>query len=119
LTRIFVHEKILTVQENRMYTTGNFRSKKQLKTAVDARRILIDACLYLSKTDIPATLERCEAQQILRRLAPPVVTYFQPGGFGGHEPMDGEVFCEGPHYPEPHKWYAACTAKGGVIVGVK
>lgn len=26
------------------------------------------------------------------------VTYFQPGPFGGNEPKDGPVFCEGPHY---------------------
>ena len=47
------------------------------------------------------------------------VTYFQPGPFGGNEPKDGDVFCEGPHYPKPHSWYAACIAKDGVIVKVK
>jgi hypothetical protein len=47
------------------------------------------------------------------------VTYFQPGPFGGNEPRDGTFCCEGPHYPEPHKWYATCTAVDGVIVKVK
>jgi hypothetical protein len=47
------------------------------------------------------------------------VRYFQPGPFGGNEPLNGEFCCEGPHYPEPHKWYAACTAVDGVIVKVK
>ena len=48
-----------------------------------------------------------------------VVTYFQPGPFGGKEPQDGKVYCEGPHYPEAHKWYAECEVKGGQIVKVK
>ena len=47
------------------------------------------------------------------------VTYFQPGPFGGNEAKDGTFCVEGPHYPEPHKWYASCTAKDGVIVKVK
>lgn len=47
------------------------------------------------------------------------VRYFQPGPFGGHEPLNGTVTIEGPHYPEPHRWYAQCTAKDGVIVAVK
>jgi hypothetical protein len=46
------------------------------------------------------------------------VTYYQPGPFGGNEPKDGTIFCEGPHYPQPHSWYAKCEAKNGVIVKV-
>lgn len=47
------------------------------------------------------------------------VTYYQPGPFGGNEPKDGKIYVEGPHYPEPHKWYAECTVKDGVIISVK
>jgi len=47
------------------------------------------------------------------------VLYHQPGPFGGNEPENGTFCVEGPHYPEPHRWYATCTAKGGVIVKVK
>ena len=47
------------------------------------------------------------------------VTYYQPGPFGGNEPRDGTIYVEGPHYPEPHRWYAACEVKDGVIVDVK
>lgn len=47
------------------------------------------------------------------------VTYFQPGPFGGNEPRDGEFCLEGPHYPQPHRWYASAVAKNGVIVSVK
>jgi hypothetical protein len=48
------------------------------------------------------------------------VTYFQPGPYMGHykEKMDGDIFLEGPHYPEPHKWYARAKAEGGRIVKV-
>jgi hypothetical protein len=47
------------------------------------------------------------------------ITVFQPGPFGGNEPKDGTVFLEGPHYPEPHKWYAQGTMKDGVLVAVR
>ena len=46
------------------------------------------------------------------------VTVYQPGPFGGNVPADGRVALEGPHYPEPHKWYASATLKDGVVVKV-
>ena len=30
-----------------------------------------------------------------------------------------KAYLEGPHYPEPHKWYAEVEMKDGVIVKVK
>jgi len=48
-----------------------------------------------------------------------IVTYYQPGPFGGNEPRDGTVYIEGPHYPKPHKWYAECVAVNGQIVRVR
>jgi hypothetical protein len=68
-----------------MYTTKNFKTKKELKNAV-------------------ANEER--------------VTYWQPP-FGGAVPSEGTIYLEGPHYPEPHRWYAAAEVRGGVIVKVK
>ena len=47
------------------------------------------------------------------------VTYYQPGPFGGNEPRDGKICVEGPHYPEPHRWYAECVVKDCVIISVK
>jgi hypothetical protein len=47
------------------------------------------------------------------------VRVFQPGLFGGNEPTDGNVAVEGPHYPEPHRWYAEVTLKNGIVVKVK
>jgi hypothetical protein len=46
-----------------------------------------------------------------------VVTVFAPGL--GTIPKDGAVSLEGPHYPEPHKWYAIGTMKDGKLVKVK
>jgi hypothetical protein len=46
-------------------------------------------------------------------------TVFQPGPFGGNEPTNGTVAIEGPHYPQPHKWYAQATLKDGIVVAVK
>lgn len=47
------------------------------------------------------------------------VAYYQPGPFGGNEAQEGDFCVKGPHYPEPHRWYATCTAKDGLIVKVK
>jgi len=65
-----------------MYTSINFKTKKALKEALSAGR---------------------------------VVSAYQPGGmFPGA--TEGKITLEGPHYPEPHKWYATATIKGGVII---
>jgi hypothetical protein len=68
-----------------MYTTINFKTKKELKQAVKNGEKL---------------------------------TYFQPGPFGGVVPSEGIVYIEGPHYPKPHRWYAAAKVSGGVIIAV-
>lgn len=47
------------------------------------------------------------------------VRVYQPGPFGGNEPTDGTVALEGPHYPEPHRWYATATLRNGLITNVK
>ena len=47
------------------------------------------------------------------------ITVYQPGPFGGNEPSDGRITLEGPHYPEPHRWYASATLANGIIVSVK
>ena len=47
------------------------------------------------------------------------VVELQPNRFGPH-PRNGEVLdVEGPHYPEPHRWYAAVELKDGKIIKVK
>lgn len=68
-----------------MYTSTNFKSKKELKEAVAAGKN---------------------------------VTVYNPG-LGGDPPSNGVVTLEGPHYPQPHKWYAQATLKDGKIISVK
>ena len=70
-----------------MYTDINFRTKKALKEAVAAGK---------------------------------VVTVYQPNSdITGHEaPSNGRVSLEGPHYPEPHRWYASAELKDGRVVKV-
>lgn len=69
-----------------MYTSPNFKTKKALKEAVAAGK---------------------------------VVTIFQPGPFGGHEPDNGTIAVEGPHAPMAHTWYAQVTLREGRVVKVK
>ena len=45
---------------------------------------------------------------------------YQPGGiFNPEPPSEGQHVVEGPHYPQPHKWYAQVTLKDGFVVAVK
>jgi hypothetical protein len=44
------------------------------------------------------------------------VEVFSPGPFGCK--TDGQEFIEGPHYPEPHRFYCKVEVKDGVIVKV-
>jgi hypothetical protein len=43
---------------------------------------------------------------------------FNPSGMFPTE-QNGIEFIEGPHYPQPHKWYAECKVIDGVVVSVK
>lgn len=64
---------------------------------------------FISKKALKEAVARGEA-----------VTIFQPNDmFGTKVPTDGSVTLEGPHYPEPHKWYAQATLKDGKVVSVK
>ena len=45
------------------------------------------------------------------------VTVFSPGPFPC--PQDGSVTLEGPHYPEPHRWYASVIVENGRVIKVK
>ena len=46
------------------------------------------------------------------------ITVYQPGPFGP-DLKDGPAVIEGPHYPEPHRFYVAVDVVGGVIVKVR
>ena len=47
------------------------------------------------------------------------INVYQPGPYGGNEPLNGEILIEGPHYPEPHTWYATGTLKNGILIKIK
>ena len=44
------------------------------------------------------------------------VAVFSPGPFPC--PTEGTVYVEGPHYPQPHTWYAKVSVKAGQVVEV-
>lgn len=44
------------------------------------------------------------------------IEVFEPGL--GQVPANGIVYLEGPHYPQPHRWYAKGTMKDGKLVKV-
>ena len=47
------------------------------------------------------------------------VQVYQPGPFGSGIESEGTFCAEGPHYPEPHKWYATIVVKDSKVISVK
>ena len=47
------------------------------------------------------------------------VRCFQPGLGLDLSNYTGSVALEGPHYPKPHRWYAAATLENGRVVKIK
>jgi hypothetical protein len=45
------------------------------------------------------------------------VWVFSPGPFACN--LNGTEFVEGPHYPQPHRWYAQVEVRDGKVVKVK
>lgn len=90
-----------------MYTVRNYRTKKQLREAVEH----FNAARQLLPPERP-TQEELEAM---------AVRYFQPNQLGpaATPPAHGTITLEGPHYPAPHTWYATARVENGVIVSVK
>lgn len=37
----------------------------------------------------------------------------------GEPKTNGTEYVEGPHYPQPHKWYATVTVEDGYVISVK
>jgi hypothetical protein len=84
------------------YCDKNFKSKKALKEAVAKR------------------LDYLRAKGGLM-TQPPVTVHNPEAGMGGElpTPQNGTVCVGGPHFPEPHKWYAEVTLKDGEVIKVK
>lgn len=47
------------------------------------------------------------------------LTCYNPGLGRDLTHYTGEVTLEGPHFPEPHKWYATAILDDGFIIQVK
>ena len=56
-------------------------------------------------------------KELKEAVAAGPVPCHQPGPFGSGV-KDGRECCEGPHYPEPHRWYAGVVIESGHIVEV-
>lgn len=61
---------------------------------------------FRTKRELREALARGEAVEV-----------FAPGL--GEVPREGGVSLEGPHYPEPHTWYATGVMRGGRLVRVR
>lgn len=87
------------------YCDINFKTKKALKDRVAARQAYLTS---IGRTpELPLVLG---------------VTVYNPEeglGQGAPTPDNGKVCVGGPHYPEPHKWYATVTLQNGEVVAVK
>lgn len=53
-------------------------------------------------------------REAVREQGPGKVQVYQPGPFGPDVP-DGDTVIEGPHYPQPHRFYLRVTVKDGAI----
>ena len=92
-----------------MYCERNFKTKKELKAAVD---------LWQGYQNCLATMPyKCRKTMAWEASRP--VRVYQPGPFATDEPINGTVALEGPHYPQPHKWHAEGLAVNGILVRVK
>lgn len=46
-----------------------------------------------------------------------VIRTFQPNGDLFERPQrNGKIYLEGPHYPQPHKWYASGEIVDGILL---
>lgn len=61
---------------------------------------------YATKKAIREALKRGERIEV-----------FSPGPFPA--PLNGRVALEGPHYPEPHRWYGEGIVKDGFLTAIK
>lgn len=102
-----------------MYVSPNFKTKKALKEAVAAYNAYQEALAV--KRELQLTYGVLSVGAVLvdsayvKAAAP--VRVFSPGMFPAK--TNGWESVEGPHYPQPHTWYAEVEVKNGVVVKVK
>ncbi len=99
------------------YCDRNFKTKKELKDRVTAR------VAYLAAQKLTHPVVDVELARIASQVRPvgPVTVYNPEAGLGQEPPTpeNGKVCVGGPHFPEPHKWYAEVTLQNGEVVKVK
>ena len=104
------------------YTTKNFKTKKELKEAVELWNKW-NAENKSAQSHAPMTIGAVFAHKQMSKWEgriPQPVYCFQPGPFGTDlSNFTGKVYLEGPHYPKPHSWYAEAWMEGGKVVKVK
>ncbi len=124
-----------------MYTDKNFKSKKEFKTAVeDYLAVQAYIAKYgddggpYKKREVKMTVDgkpckkrdisdHCGTYMHMTKTIPPAIRIFQPGGLfttaEAAADFTGTAYCEGPHYPEPHRWYAEVKVENGIVIKVK
>lgn len=78
----------------------------------------MDPTLIMAYTDTDYKTKKALREAVTRGDH---VTVYQPNTLGPQSPVptNGTASVEGPHYPEPHRWYANVTLKDGLITEVK
>ena len=77
------------------------------------------------ETEMAYTIQNFKTKAELKRALAEgrTIGVYQPNDmFGNTAKMQvgrQTVYLEGPHYPQPHKWYAQDTVQDGKIVSVK
>jgi len=100
-----------------MYTTFNYKTKKAVKEDL----ALLEALSHgadIEEVGMPKTTPSVE--YAINRLKARLTCYQPNGDLTDTQcPENGTVYLEGPHYPEPHRWYAQGTVKNRVLVSIK
>ena len=100
------------------YTVLNFKTKKALKEAFKEWQVAHQTSSQETNPGTVASLlvDRYQKKFPVDRTRAYLCVY-QPGPFGPAV-KDGRTAIEGPHYPEPHRWYADVEVKDGHIIKI-
>jgi hypothetical protein len=107
-------------QSNKTKKTCTHQKNYKTKKAIKDDLIALQECISQRSALPQASNEYGTLTTRINRLQNGLTVY-QPNGdiTGVQPPSNGSVTLEGPHYPEPHRWYAQATIENGVVVKVK
>lgn len=99
------------------YVDPNYKSKKEFKGAVIRYRAFRHAVADL-ENDAANNPLVADIRAVFRRAGSLAIheTYNPSGTFP--TPQNGADVIEGPHYPQPHRWYARVQVQDGCVVKV-